>query len=244
MRSAYHGGQINGVGIKQLMDHAESIMADIEKVLVEALRRRHDAAVTEEEVKRKCKAVKHFFALWDDAFAAVHLPDPAVQDCNDAQEKINRAMKQMRSMEMSITPKAHGMEDHVVNQMRKIPGGIVRMIEHWVERYHQVGFKYDDKWRRLRGEKRKAEIRSTREHIAANVHVVKRLKALIENCSRGKRSATLLREETRKRMKTDKRAKDVTQWLRENSPHTDEVDQWLAAEEESGDNQMETKGIV
>ena len=46
---------------------------------------------------------------------------------------------------MSITPKAHGMEDHVVNQMRRIRGGIMRMIEHWVERYHQIGYKYDDK---------------------------------------------------------------------------------------------------
>ena len=59
-------------------------------------------------------------------------------------------MAQMTQIGMSITPKANGMEDHVVNQMRPTRGGISRMVEHWVERYHQVGYKYDTQWRLLK----------------------------------------------------------------------------------------------
>jgi len=46
-------------------------------------------------------------------------------------------------MGFSITPKVHGMEKHVVTQMQIIPGGIGRMMEHWIEQYHQTGHRFD-----------------------------------------------------------------------------------------------------
>ena len=142
-RSAYHSGQINGVGIKLLMDNAESIMDDVEELMLANLLPESDK--TKSIVKLFCNDVKLFLVLWDDAFAAVHKSDPSKEDCNDAQAKIDLEISQLRRMCMSVTPKGHGMEDHVVRQMRQAPGGIVRLIEHWVERYHQIGFKYDDK---------------------------------------------------------------------------------------------------
>ena len=45
-------------------------------------------------------------------------------------------------MGINITPKMHGMEAHVAGQMRAIPGGISKLIEHWVKQYHQVGHRY------------------------------------------------------------------------------------------------------
>lgn len=122
-RSAYHSGQINGVGIKLLMDNAECIMVEVEKEMLQLL---PDDSPMVAKVKNKCAALKYFFALWDDAFSAVHKQDPTEHDCDEAQTKIDRAMRQTRAMEMSITSKIHGMEDHVVDQMRRTPGGIMR----------------------------------------------------------------------------------------------------------------------
>ena len=118
---------------------------------------------------------------------------------------MDKAMAKMRELKMNITPKAHGMEDHVVNQMRITPGGIVRMIEHWVERYHQVGYRYDDKWRRMKGEIQKAELRAHREHIGGNTEVKKRLDALKKYSSKGKRTSTVEREEDAKKVKKERR---------------------------------------
>ena len=231
VRSAYHSGQINGVGIKLLMDNAGSIMAEVEQIMLDMLP--SNESPTAEKVKKTCTALKHFFILWDDSFSAVHKADPTEQDCLDAQEKIDRAMKQMRSMGMAVTPKAHGMEDHVVNQMRSTPGGIVRMIEHWVERYHQVGFRYDDKWQNLKGEERKAKVRSHREHIAANADVIRRLNALAAHCGRrGKRKATIVNEDARKKSRNDYRAEAVAEWLETNADEAGELEAWLEPDEE------------
>jgi hypothetical protein len=46
-------------------------------------------------------------------------------------------------MGISITPKMHGMDMHVVNHKQNIPGGIGRMMEHWIEQYHQIGYQFD-----------------------------------------------------------------------------------------------------
>ena len=66
---------------------------------------------------------------------------------------------------MPITLKGHGIEAHVVDQMRSTLGGILMMIEHWLEKHHQVGFKYDDKWRLLTDEAKKTNLRAHREYI-------------------------------------------------------------------------------
>ncbi len=65
---------------------------------------------------------------------------------------IGLAVDVMRDMGFIIAPKVHGMEDHVVNQMRATRGGIGELIEHWIKQYHQRGFKYDIKYKHMTGE--------------------------------------------------------------------------------------------
>ena len=77
--------------------------------------------------------------LWDGVFSAIHSPNPTVEHCIETQEQIDEAMSRIRSMGFSVTPKMHGMESHVVRQMRTIPGGIGKIMEHWIEQYHQTG---------------------------------------------------------------------------------------------------------
>ena len=37
----------------------------------------------------------------------------------------------------------HGVEKHVVTQMQTIHGGISKLMEHWIEQYHQTGHRFD-----------------------------------------------------------------------------------------------------
>ena len=55
-------------------------------------------------------------------------------------------MAQHRKLNFSVTPKTHGMETHVVAQMRQFAGGLAKLIEHWVEHYHKIGHGYDMHW--------------------------------------------------------------------------------------------------
>ena len=49
--------------------------------------------------------------------------------CTETQGKIEVTMAFHRQMGLSVTSKAHGMEKHVVGQMRSIPGGIGKLME-------------------------------------------------------------------------------------------------------------------
>lgn len=49
----------------------------------------------------------------------------------------------MRKLGLSIIPKLHGMEEHAVKQMRKMHGGIIPLMEHWIKHFHQTGSNFD-----------------------------------------------------------------------------------------------------
>jgi hypothetical protein len=95
-------------------------------------------------VNKVCDDVGLAFKLWDGAFSAIHSPNPTVEHCTVTQTRIDNAMgAHIRGMGFSVTPKMHGMESHLVRQMRTTPGGIGMLVEHWIEQYHQIGFWFD-----------------------------------------------------------------------------------------------------
>jgi hypothetical protein len=74
-------------------------------------------------------------------------------------------------MGYSLTPKMHGMESHVVTQMRTIPVGIGKLTEHWIEQYHQTGFRFDMTYCCVGTLSGQAAIQSSTKKIAHNSHV-------------------------------------------------------------------------
>jgi hypothetical protein len=117
-----------------------------------------DAAKEElfDKVNKMCDDVGLGMKLWDGALAAIHVNDYDSDHCQSTQDRINKAMAHTRGMGISITPKMHGMEMHVVNQMQDIPGGIGRMMEHWIEQYHQTGYRFDVAYSRIGSTERAA----------------------------------------------------------------------------------------
>ena len=88
----------------------------------------------------------------------LHKDDPTDSDCNKAQCYIDAVVSMMRNMELSITVKGHGCEDHIVEQMRYLAkyGGMVEYDESWVELYHQIGYRFDVRLRNMGSEDGKA----------------------------------------------------------------------------------------
>ena len=115
-------------------------------------------------------------------------------------------MAQHRKLNFSVTPKTHGMETHVVAQMRQFAGGLAKLIEHWVEHYHQIGHGYDMHWINQPNEERKAVIRSNREFTFSHPEVVKRRDRIFNNIKRKTSAAVVAAAEERKRLKTERRA--------------------------------------
>jgi hypothetical protein len=74
-------------------------------------------------------------------------------------------------MGFSVTPKMHGMESHVVRQMRTTPGGIGMLMEYWIEQYHQIGFRFDQAYCRVGSLVGQEAIRSSAEKRGRNPRV-------------------------------------------------------------------------
>ena len=116
------------------------------------------------EVDKTCEVVGDSFRLWDLVFKAFHEEDPAQEHYQRTQKLIKRAMKHWRKyLKLSIIPKLHGIEAHLVRQMLFIDGGLARLIEHWVEQYHQVGRRYDLSYCRAGSLEKQAKVRSKLE---------------------------------------------------------------------------------
>ena len=83
------------------------------------------------------------------------------------------------------------------------------MIEHWVERYHQVGYKYDGQWRLLKNERLKAEIRSRREHIATHPLVCQRVNLLKNVFNTGPKKRTTEKMASQREIKKNRRQESL-----------------------------------
>jgi hypothetical protein len=140
-RGRYHGGNFNGVNIIKIMQE-NLLMDEIELILLESGRE------TEEKVRKLCNEVRTALRAWDMIFARIHASDPTPEYCDKLQGDIDLAMKQWRELGLSVTPKLHGLECHVVAQMRAW-GGIKLLLEYWVEHEHQIGNRMDTQWKSL-----------------------------------------------------------------------------------------------
>ena len=179
-RSAYHGGEVNGVGVMAIMTNADAFMEDVKEYLCTELN--EESCFNEEDVVSLCNDCAEYMKLWDAAFSAVHEHDPNEEHCIYTQQAIDAAMSKHRELEFPVTHKTHCMEKHVVGQMRRVKGGIARMIEHWVEHYHQIGYRYDMKWRN-----QKSGFASRREFAASHPETLKRKQRLKEELKTRKR---------------------------------------------------------
>ena len=162
-----------------------------------------------EKINETCHNIGLALKLWDAAFSAIHAHNPTPEHCNKTQEIIDRAMFQMRKMGFSVTPKMHGMEHHVVTQMRNIPGGLGRLMEHWIEQYHQIGYRLDLAYCRVGSLVGQAAIRSRVEKRGMNPRVQMNKKALQARYvgSRKRRADAIERDEKKVLIKELKKHK-------------------------------------
>ena len=136
-RQAFHGGDINGISIRLLRSKVDIIFEYIGEYLISA-QSPYNSLTTENigELMANCCVM---LKLWDSICAALSVVDPTDEDLERVSKRIAITSNHLRKMNLSVTVKSHRVEDHLLYQMKKIPGGISKLIEQWVEKYHQVG---------------------------------------------------------------------------------------------------------
>lgn len=211
-RAAHFGRKFNGVNLRTIMEKAGDLFGDEGRIRQYLLEK---APAKENLINEKCNDIRDALVLWDAAFSKLRTVDPTPDDCNKAQQLIDVAVAQLRKMDISITPKVHGTQYHAVYQMRTIPGGIAKLGEDWIEKYHQDGFRYDFCYGRVGDLERQAVIRARCEHRARNPQVVMRKELLAKRFKgkRKKKSTTV--KEVQKQIKEEKRHEVLLRKLEE-----------------------------
>ncbi|EJK48031.1 hypothetical protein THAOC_33210 [Thalassiosira oceanica] len=113
--------------------------------------------------KEDVKVVKNWVLKRGTLCSAIHEDYHSEDRCDEIQSMIDSAMKHLRKLNLSIIPKLHGMEAHLVKQLKLVGWGFGLMVEHWVEHYHQVGYRYDISYCRLGSLEKQAGVRSRLE---------------------------------------------------------------------------------
>lgn len=211
-RSNYFGRAFEGIDIRKLMKFSDELFGTNGEIRAIMLQRADDPE-TEAKVITICDDVGLVLKLWDGAFADIYSIDTSQEHCDSTQERINKAMDQLRFMKIPITPKMHGMECHVVNQMQNILGGIGKLMEHWIEQYHQVGYRFDMAYCRAGSLKGQADIRSSAEKRGRNPRVQMCKKMLIERYegTRKRRKTAIENEEKEIKVKRERRDGALTE---------------------------------
>ena len=208
-RAHYFGRKFEGVDIRKIMDEADKIFGrdgtggDIRECLVS----RAEGEAKKKEASDICDELGDAFRAWDAVFKAIHEESHSDERCDEIQKMITAAMKHLRKLSLSVIPKLHGMEAHLVDQLKLVGWGFRKMVEHWVEQYHQVGYRYDVSYCRLGSLEKQAGVRSRLEARSRHPKVKMNRRRLEE--LEAQRKHKNKKSEEKARVKEERREKAV-----------------------------------
>jgi len=144
--AAYHGGDYVGPAIKALMANADDIFGALEVFVIDVA---IDKGILDEMEKDElCDRIhvyghtlQHldgFFSLVCDKESRLTLEQKKVQ----LKAFLDGAMRCWRMLKMSITPKLHLLEDHLLDMVERFET-LEYFDEEFVKRAHQKGIKYN-----------------------------------------------------------------------------------------------------
>ena len=163
-RPYYHGGKYNGKAMVRFMDYSRSskIMDEISTYLlsIPELDR-----IQKEEIDQWMPKFKKILSIFDGVFSIARMPCGAVREEQiiKLENFIATAMRLWRDLGNSITPKVHAIEDHLVDQIRRLKG-IGDLSEDFIEKSHQDGIVDHSRTKNSLTHEDKAKQHSRREH--------------------------------------------------------------------------------
>ena len=138
----FHGGTLNGVSCRRLLDNVDPIFQKIktkchERLAQNTTRRK---PIDAEKLDAVLGTFENVFNTLDVLFSLLRQPDPTNEEITKM-EKGMRVLEQLwNDLELSYPPKYHVLLDHTIDQVRLF-GGIADLVEDFIEKSHQLGHK-------------------------------------------------------------------------------------------------------
>ena len=166
-RPKYHGGQLEGTTVMRLFQNAESIFGEMKQHLINVPTKACDKAEVNDMIKRYIE----LSTLLDGLFSLARTPSGQASEdiCEKTEKTVQAVMVKWRELRLSTNMlKIHGIEDHLVNQMRKF-NGIGCFIEDFIEQAHQFGMKDEKRTANMRDRKKAAHSHLSFEVASQNM---------------------------------------------------------------------------
>ena len=199
---AFHSGEMNGVCCKRFLNNIEEIMIQVRTKSLERLAQ-EDEDDNDETQRKRCSVEKltkmvdeytTLFQVMDIVFATLRIPAPTDEEVQEAKEAIFVLETLWRNLSLVITPKAHVLFEHTVEQFENF-GGIADKVEDFVEKAHQEGKRLEHLTSRMPKQcyRQMQLVQIQRMWIQNHPKIQERIKKVHTSC---KRSFQCDREET------------------------------------------------
>ena len=136
----YHGGAYNGKAMNQLMTNSSKIMEEVREMLLDIP---NNTRCSDDEVTCYSERFMNVLKVFDELFSLARTPSGKMtgdDTFHKLSERITESMRLWRGLGLNITPKAHAIEDHLFDQIRRLHG-IGDLGEDFLEQSHQDGIK-------------------------------------------------------------------------------------------------------
>ncbi len=148
VRGAYHGGDLTGGAVKKLMEHSGEIFRSLQLYLVPLAREKGVPQKFLVELDERIRVTQVCLTSFDGLYSRLRcgsIDDVGFMD--DVEGFLRSALKSWRLLGLSISPKVHLLEDHVIDFLHR-ENGLSHHDEEFVERAHQKGLKFNQMTRR------------------------------------------------------------------------------------------------
>jgi hypothetical protein len=150
-RASYHGGDYNGVCCRRLVGNSKIISDEVRKILIT----KKNELCEDTTIDKKMDEVEQLLGLLDAAFAYLNTFYPNDLEKQKAREAVAALSSYWRKLGLSITLKAHVMEQHACHFNDLFGTGDKE--ESFIEQGHQIGAKDNHRYGRLTNFVKKTE---------------------------------------------------------------------------------------
>ena len=210
VRPVYHGGELTGVKVKELLQKIDVIFGkEFKKVLLEVPE--NERLAKNDEVNKMVDMYRDLGFLMDGVFATARIKNGELteDDIDFMRRLTNATAKMWRNLRLSFEkPKIHGVEVHILQQM-VLWNGIGCFVEDFVEKAHQDGVRDEVRTKGL------SRIMAYNSHSnwewnKNTNEVVNEKKEMKEKTSKGgKKKSTEEKEEAKRKKRIDNRKKSL-----------------------------------
>ena len=138
----FHGGAMNGVCCRRLLDNLDIVFEKINKLISDKLKEQMKTTEETDYITLVFNKFRDLFEVVDLVFYRLRILDPTEEEIENTRKAISVLQVLWEDVDLNKGPKLHILFDHTIEQVERYKG-IADLVEDFIEKYHQVGKRLD-----------------------------------------------------------------------------------------------------